>query len=376
MIYRSWDSDSDMASRLANLQGTGPGGGAVLSGAVAAAASQSIPNALPSSTSSPVQPVSPEQIQQWIVDVCDPRTRERALLELSKRREQFPDLALWIWHSFGAVAALLQEVTETYILMEPNTLSAHQSNRVCNALALVQCLASHNETRKPFLEARIPMFLYPFLSSSHNTRPFEYLRLTSLGVIGALVKTDDPEVVPYLLQAENSEIIPLCLKIMESGTDLSKTVAVFIVQKILSDEKGLAYMCATYDRFTHVANVLGKMIENLPLDGRNSNRLFKHVLRCYVRFSEHQRAREALRNVFPAKFQDNTFLSQLKEDRSLGQWMLTLCRNIGMSSAAVSALFPNGDATTVISPTTQNNVLPGSTFFRDIPTRQVDNQSR
>ena len=26
-----------------------------------------------------------------------------------------------------------------------------------------------------------------------NMRPFEYLRLTSLGVIGALVKVDDPE---------------------------------------------------------------------------------------------------------------------------------------------------------------------------------------
>ncbi len=34
----------------------------------------------------------------------------------------------------------------------------------------------------------IPLFLYPFLSTSSKTRPFEYLRLTSLGVIGALVK--------------------------------------------------------------------------------------------------------------------------------------------------------------------------------------------
>jgi len=32
------------------------------------------------------------------------------------------------------------------------------------------------------------MFLYPFLNTISKTRPFEYLRLTSLGVIGALVK--------------------------------------------------------------------------------------------------------------------------------------------------------------------------------------------
>ncbi len=37
--------------------------------------------------------------------------------------------------------------------------------------------------------AQIPIFLYPFLQTTSNkTRPFEYLRLTSLGVIGALVK--------------------------------------------------------------------------------------------------------------------------------------------------------------------------------------------
>ncbi len=38
------------------------------------------------------------------------------------------------------------------------------------------------------LAAHVPLFLYPFLNTSSKTRPFEYLRLTSLGVIGALVK--------------------------------------------------------------------------------------------------------------------------------------------------------------------------------------------
>lgn len=36
--------------------------------------------------------------------------------------------------------------------------------------------------------AHIPLFLYPFLHTTSKTRPFEYLRLTSLGVVGALVK--------------------------------------------------------------------------------------------------------------------------------------------------------------------------------------------
>ena len=44
-----------------------------------------------------------------------------------------------------------------------------------------------------------------------------HLRLTSLGVIGALVKVDDADVVNFLLQ---TEIIPLCLRIMETGSEL------------------------------------------------------------------------------------------------------------------------------------------------------------
>ena len=74
-----------------------------------------------------------------------------------------------------------------------------------------------------------------------SQRSFEYLRLTSLGVIGALVKTDENDVINFLL---TTEIVPLCLNIMETGSELSKTVATFILQKILVDNAGLEYICA------------------------------------------------------------------------------------------------------------------------------------
>lgn len=216
------------------------------------------------------------QVYQWINELSHPDTRETALLELSKKRESVPDLAPMLWHSFGTIGALLQEIVNIYPTISPATLTAPQSNRVCNALALLQCVASHPETRTVFLQAQIPLFLYPFLHTTSKTRPFEYLRLTSLGVIGALVKvsgrqihsvggtitqlvvplfqqTDEQEVITFLL---TTEIIPLCLRIMEAGSELSKTVATFILQKILLDDSGLSYICQTYDRFSHVAIIL------------------------------------------------------------------------------------------------------------------------
>ncbi|TMS11587.1 CCR4-NOT transcription complex subunit 9 [Larimichthys crocea] len=225
--------------------------------------------------------VDREKIYQWINELSSPETRENALLELSKKRESVPDLAPMLWHSCGTIAALLQEIVNIYPSINPPTLTAHQSNRVCNALALLQCVASHPETRSAFLAAHIPLFLYPFLHTVSKTRPFEYLRLTSLGVIGALVKTDEQEVINFLL---TTEIIPLCLRIMESGSELSKTVATFILQKILLDDTGLAYICQTYERFSHVAMILGKMV--LQLSKEPSARLLKHVVRCYLRLSD------------------------------------------------------------------------------------------
>lgn len=49
------------------------------------------------------------------------------------------------------MSALLQEIVTVYPLLAPSGLTAHASNRVCNALALLQCVASHPETRGLFL---------------------------------------------------------------------------------------------------------------------------------------------------------------------------------------------------------------------------------
>lgn len=87
----------------------------------------------------------------YIADLLNENTREAALLELSKKREQVPELALILWHSFGVMTSLMQEIISVYTLLNPSQLTAAASNRVCNALALLQCVASHNDTRTLFL---------------------------------------------------------------------------------------------------------------------------------------------------------------------------------------------------------------------------------
>lgn len=42
-----------------------------------------------------------EKIHQLIADISNPNLREIALVELSKRRENYEDLAPLLWQSFG-----------------------------------------------------------------------------------------------------------------------------------------------------------------------------------------------------------------------------------------------------------------------------------
>jgi CCR4-NOT transcription complex subunit 9 len=42
-----------------------------------------------------------EKIYTLVLELLNPNLREQALLELSKKREQYEDLALILWHSFG-----------------------------------------------------------------------------------------------------------------------------------------------------------------------------------------------------------------------------------------------------------------------------------
>lgn len=282
------------------------------------------PNLMSSSNSNGNVQSTMDELLPLIMQLNNPDQREGVLLELSKKRESFNDLAPILWHTVGTVSALLQEIVSIYPLLTPPTLTAHASNRVCNALALLQCVASHQDTRSLFLAAHIPLYLYPFLNTQSKSRPFEYLRLTSLGVIGALVKMDDPDVINFLLQ---TEIIPLCLRIMETGSELSKTVATFIVQKILLDEIGLSYICATAERFYAVSQVLNNMI--VVLIQAPSVRLLKHIVRCYLRLSDNLRAREALKQCLPVSLRDDTFNLALRDDVTVKKWLSQLLSVVG-----------------------------------------------
>lgn len=131
-------------------------------------------------------------LELLVADILHSARREDALAELSRCRESYPDLAVLLWDSFGrhidvyivpyltcglgVVAVLLQEVISIYSLLSPPALTSQASTRVCNALALMQSIASHEETRHAFLQGN--QLLSDVISNCFSQSPNSALPLS------------------------------------------------------------------------------------------------------------------------------------------------------------------------------------------------------
>jgi len=67
----------------------------------------------------------------------------------------------------GTIAILIQDIVTIYQHLSPPNLTQNISSRACTVLGLLQCLALHQDTKSHFLNAHIPLFLYPFLNTSN-----------------------------------------------------------------------------------------------------------------------------------------------------------------------------------------------------------------
>jgi CCR4-NOT transcription complex subunit 9 len=219
-----------------------------------------------------------DNIAKLVKSLTSASERADALHTLSVQREQIPDLALMLWEAPATMTALLSEILSIYphLASAPASLNSKLASRVCNVLALFQCVAGHEETRIPFIHANIPMYLFPFLHATNQSRECECFKLTSLGIIGSLVKSEQPEIIEYLLQ---NEFVPLCLRILKFGQEMSKIVAAFIVQKILGDPNGRRSICQNEERRGTVLRVFNQLLQELGTSF--SPRLSKNVVLSY-----------------------------------------------------------------------------------------------
>uniref|UniRef100_A0A0A9WBX2 CCR4-NOT transcription complex subunit 9 n=1 Tax=Lygus hesperus TaxID=30085 RepID=A0A0A9WBX2_LYGHE len=172
-------------------------------------------------------------------------------------------------------------------------------------------VAMHPETRTPFLEAMIPVYLYPFLLTTTQTSAFEQLRHTCLGVISTLLKNNDRSVVELLL---TTNFLPHCYTSIEFGGKMTKALGVYILDKIIFEDWGLTTICRVPFRLSPCIITLNNLITSLAGYPRPCSLILRHVVRCYVGLARNKSAREALRRDPPFQLTDGTFLDWLEGD--------------------------------------------------------------
>ena len=247
-----------------------------------------------------------EMIIKWISELKNENTRVKALEYLSEYSEKNHNLAIYLWYSRGTMAVLLQEIISIYHYLTISKLTADNSHRICCVISLLQCIASNSATRNEFLESQIPIFLYPFLNNTNKKKPYEYLKLTSLSVIGALVKLNDPYIISFLI---DTAITPILLKIMEKGSELSKRIACYIVYQIIQDDNGNKYICEAKERYSAVIRYMKMMLKNKC----NHRIIINLILKIFLRLSENKDARNILKNDLLKEIKDKNFIRSLDD---------------------------------------------------------------
>ena len=238
-----------------------------------------------------------ETIIKWINEIKNDNTRENAIENLSKNCENINNLAIYLWYSRGTIAALLQEIISIYPYLSTSKLTLEKTTKICNIISLFHSIASNNETRREFVESKIPIFLYPFLNNSNKSKPYEYLKITSLNVIGALVKYNDPEIYSFLI---DTAITPILLKIMEKGSDLSEKTACCIVHQIVQNDIGMNFICQEKERYCAIIQFMKLMLKN-----KFSPRILNRIFKTFKRLAENKEAKIMIQN---------ELIKELKED--------------------------------------------------------------
>lgn len=246
-----------------------------------------------------------EKIIKWISEIKNENTRTKALENLSKYCEKNYKLAIYLWYSRGTIAVLLQEIISVYQYLSTSKLTYEKSHKICYVITLFQYIASNIETRKEFIESQIPIFLYPFLNNTNKANPYEYLKLTSLSVIGTLVKLNEPDIISFLI---DTSITPILLKIMEKSSELSKGIACCIVYQIIQDKHGYKYICEAKERYSAVIQIMRMMLKN-----KLNQRIIIRILKTFLRLSENKDAKNILKNDFLKEIKDKNFFRNLDD---------------------------------------------------------------
>lgn len=246
------------------------------------------------------------ELKELIQRILKSETRERALLNLSKKADKFTDVGIQLWNTPGIIPIFLQEIVSAYPLLTPNVQPPKTAmNRVSSVLTMLQKMSSDEHARTPLVQSGILQYLLPFLRMEYN-KPVDNLRVATLGVIGMLVRSSNTFIVNYLVMTAN--IFPLCLTAMtlqaEPQKGIGKILSTFVVEKLLQSEEGLKYVCQMEERREQVVKTISETVPLEPTDD-HSKKLLRHCIRCYAHLCKSEEGKQIVRAKLPKELRED-----------------------------------------------------------------------
>ncbi|XP_058083868.1 uncharacterized protein LOC131231626 [Magnolia sinica] len=309
----------------------------------------------------------PMAIPEVILEFRNEDLRENALRCLSnfllERREEDPDnycrAGFLLFNSCVTMTILMQEVVEFYRKMVDGTLNIRASKRVANVLTLFQSIAANGETRQKFVNSCVPNFLIPLILFQSPEEIYEDVRAISLSVIGILCQAREPEVIQWAIE---SDMVEVCRTSIEIGNELSKVIAMHILESMLQDRSGMSYICnplcshllkGLMETWKHLVSLLAVYQDFSP-------RLLFHIIRCYVLLCNHSTGLNTVMESLPDPIENDTFQDITEEFPIIGNLRRQLLLNIG-----VEMEFPIPSETVIIHPIKEKTSTNHNHWFFD-----------
>lgn len=205
---------------------------------------------------------------------------------------------------------LLQKLISTYYVLDTPIFTPEESSKICTVLNIYQVLLEIQEIKDHFMNAQLAFYLYPFLNVTQQTKQYESLRIASLGVLGTLLKNDEKQTIEFL---KNTELVPLTLKIMDIGSEVSKVIATHIFVQIINNDEGLEYVCQTFDRFVAITMILNSMVYQCIASP--SKKIIEFALDCYIRLCQMENVRSNFCNKKPDALMNKEIQRQIAANK-------------------------------------------------------------
>jgi CCR4-NOT transcription complex subunit 9 len=279
-----------------------------------------------------IPPPRAEKICTAIQNLKDHKRTREALKSLNEIKQEMPHLAPLIWFSPGCVNVLIQEVILMYPAMNSQRLKPEAADQFLLVLGLLQLLASHDDTRKLFLEANIHSYLIPLITNPIKKSPFSHLIASTLMVFGCLVKSKNTQTIQSLCK---TELVPLILKNMRKGYLFSRISAAYILMNILMDDLGLEYICQNLERLFTVAHICRDIIQEMSgfphvAHDKEVQLLFRHIIRCLLLMTRNQVACVNLPEYIPTVLKNND--GSVVSDEQIRKWIVMLLKTLKINT--------------------------------------------